>query len=178
MRFNIVKTGRWAAVVVGTALTATFAAAPASAEITGQLACNIAPSVGNLISSTRPVSCTFRSPGGPAQFYNGEISRLGVDIGQYGGGQLVYDAISLGNAVPGALQGSYVGVGGGLSLGTGIGVNALVGGSGNAITLQPLSTSTSTGTNLSAGLTSLKLAFAGLDQPPMGRHRRGIVARY
>lgn len=178
MRINFVKTGRLAVVLAGTAFAAAFATTGARAEIVGQLQCNIAAGNGNLIVSDRPVSCTFRSQTAPLQFYTGDISRLGLDIGQLNGGRLVYDVLSIGTPAPGALQGNYIGAGFGITLGTGIGVNALVGGNANSFTLQPLATTTSTGTNISAGLASLKLNFVGLERPPLRRRHRGLVARY
>ncbi len=171
MRDIIVSAGRIAAVLAGTAIAALGGTASARADITGQLQCNIAGSEGLLITSTRTVSCTFRSNAGPAQFYNGTLSRLGVDIGPLASGTLTYQVLALGLPAPGILQGSYVGSGASITLGTGIGVDALVGGSGNAITLQPLATTVSTGTNVNAGLGALRLQFAGLDLPLL-RHRR------
>ena len=120
------------------------------------------------MASTRPVSCTFRDAAGPDQFYSGTISRLGLDVGPLAASTLTYRVVALGTAVPGALQGSYVGSGAGVTLGTGIGIDALVG--GNAVTLQPLATTRSTGTNLSAGLRALRLRYVGL-APPRRPHR-------
>ena len=174
MRFDFVKTGRIAAAAAATMIAGGFAATAAKAEIAGQLQCNIGPGEGQLITSKRPVSCTFRSAGAPVQFYNGELGKIGLDLGNLASGTLTYDVLSIGMPGPAALQGSYVGAGAGVTLGTGIGVNALVGGSGQSITLQPLATTVSTGTNINAGLTSLALTFAGAE----GGRRRGIVARY
>ena len=172
MRDIIVTAGRIAAALAGTALAAVCWTAPARADVTGQLQCNIAGSDGLLITSTRTVSCTFRSNAGPVQFYNGTLSRLGVDIGPLATGTLTYQVLALGMPGPGILQGSYVGSGASITLGTGVGIDALVGGNGNAITLQPLATTVSTGTNINAGLGALRLQFAGLDLPPLHRHRR------
>ena len=173
MRTTIVKFGRLAAFVAGAAIAGAAATTPARADIAGQLQCNIAGGEGLLITSTRAVSCTFQSNAGPVQFYKGSISRLGLDLGPLTSGTLIYQVLALGNPGPGALQGNYIGSGAGITLGTGIGVNALIGGNGNTISLQPLSTTTSTGTNINAGLGALRLQFAGLAEPPMmRRHRR------
>jgi len=171
MRFNIVKTGRVAAALAGATLAAAVATTPARADIVGQLQCNIAGGTSSIIVSERTVSCTFQNNAGPAQFYTGSISRLGIDIGQLNSGTLTYQVLALGTPVPGSLQGNYVGAGAGLTIGTGIGVDALVGG-GNAVTLQPIATTTTTGTNINAGVGALRLQFAGLAQPPMRRMRR------
>ena len=178
MRFNIAARAGVIAAAVGTAVAAAVAVAgPARADVVGQLQCNITGSVGAIISSTRAVACTFQSSVGPVQFYNGTLSRLGVDIGPLATGTLTYQVIALGTAAPGVLQGNYIGSGAGITLGNGIGVDALVGGSSNTIALQPLATSVSTGTNINAGLGALQLRFAGLAQPPM-MHRRHHYMRH
>lgn len=174
MRFDFVKTGRVAAVVAAATLASAFVAGSAKANIIGQLQCNIGPGAGQLITSKRPVSCTFQSQGLPVQFYNGELGKIGLDVGVLQSGTLTYNVLSIGAPALGDLQGSYVGAGGGVTLGTGLGLTTLIGGSGHSITLQPLATTISTGTNINAGLTSLALTFAGTDLP----RRRGIVARY
>lgn len=176
MRFDFVKSGRVAAVLAAAAFAGAFATSSAHAELVGQLQCNIGPGAGQLITSKRPVSCTYRSASAPVQFYNGELGKIGLDVGNLASGTLTYDVVSIGTPSLGALQGSYIGAGAGVTLGTGIGVNALVGGNGQSITLQPIATTISTGTNINAGLTSLALNFAGTEGPR--QRRRGIVARY
>lgn len=166
MRLNL-TIGRLA--VAAAALAAGFAAAPARADVVGDLTCNIAPGVGAIIVSSRDVACTFRSAQGPAQLYTGKINRLGIDIGNQDSAILTYAVTALGTPAPGSLSGDYIGPGFGLTLGTGGGINALVGG-GNSFVLQPLSATTSTGTNFNAGVGELHLVFAGLE-PGMG-HRR------
>ena len=172
MRLNL-KTGRLFAAIAGATLAASFAAAPARADVVGELRCNIAAGEGALIVSQRAVSCVFHSNAGPGQLYNGFINRLGVDIGNQTSGTLTYNVVALGTPAPGSLTGDYVGPGFGLSLGTGAGINALVGG-GNSFVLQPISSTTQTGTNFNAGVGELHLNFAGLEQGPMMhryRHR-------
>ena len=175
MRFNLVTTGRLAALIAGAALTGAVATTPARADVTGLLTCNISAGTGIIIASQRAVACTYRSSaGGPTELYNGSISRLGVDIGTLDSGTLSYQVAALGVAAPGALAGNYFGPGFGVTLGTGGGLNALVGGNGNSISLQPLSVTNSTGVNVNAGIGNLNLNFAGLEGPAMRmrRHHR------
>lgn len=169
MRLNL-TTAKVATAIAGAALAATFAAAPARADVVGELTCNIAPGVGAIVVSNRSVACTFRSPQGPVQRYQGSISRLGVDIGALNSGVLTYAVTALGSPAPGSLTGDYFGPGFGLTLGTGAGVNALVGG-GNSFSLQPLSATRSTGVNFNAGVGELHLAYVG-SEPVGPRHRR------
>ena len=159
-----------AALAAGALLATTFAALPAHAEIVGTLSCNVAPGMGAIVVSQRSLSCTYQTAGAPTELYTGSISRLGVDIGQITGGTLTYSAYVAGSAGPGALAGTYVGPGFGVTLGTGGGINALVGGNGNSITLQPLSETTSSGVNINAGIGALNLTYAGLGAPVL-RHR-------
>lgn len=162
--------GRMAGLVAGATLAAAAFCAPAHADIAGQLTCNVSGSQGALITSTRAVACTFQAPGLPPQFYNGTLSRLGLDVGTLNGSTLTYQVLAIGMPAPGDLQGNYVGSGVGVTLGTGIGVDALVGGNGRTIELQPLATTVSTGTNINAGLGALRLQYAGMAEPPMMRH--------
>ena len=179
MRFDFAKLRQRLALTAGAGLAGLLLAAPAArAEIVGQLVCNIAPGQGaGLITSTRAVSCTFRSNGVPDQLYNGTFNRVGIDIGTLNSGTLTYSVLQLGTPGPGDLQGTYLGGGGTVVLGNGIGIETLIGGLGRGITLQPIATTMGTGTNISAGLGSLQLQFAGLVLPPrMARHhRRRIV---
>jgi len=169
MRLKI-TTGRLAAAIAGAALAATIAAAPARADVVGDLTCNISPGEGAIVVSSRQVACTFRAPGTPGQLYTGSINRLGVDIGNQTSGVLTYAVTALGTPGPGSLAGDYAGPGFGLSLGTGGGVNALVGG-GSSFVLQPISGTTSTGVNFNAGVGELHLNFAGLEPIGVLRHR-------
>ena len=61
---------------------------------------------------------------------------------------------------PGALAGTYAGVGADASAGIGLGANVLVGGTGRAFSLQPLSIEGEVGINVAAGVTTLTLASA------------------
>ena len=151
--------------------TAAFAV-PAQAEIAGTLACNIASGTGVVIGSQRAVACTYRSSLGPVELYNGTMSRLGVDIGNQQSGVLAYNVYEGGTPTQGALAGNYFGPGFGVTLGSGGGVNALIGGNTNAIALQPLAATTSTGVNFNAGVGNLHLDYVGPEPSPMRRHRR------
>jgi hypothetical protein len=57
----------------------------------------------------------------------------------------------------GALAGTYVGASGSISVGLGVGANALVGGSHRSVALQPLSVEGQVGVNLALGVAGLTL---------------------
>lgn len=179
MRFDIAKIGYVAAILAGSAAAGAALTEPARADITGTLTCNVASGVGAIVASQRALSCTFHSNLGPTELYQGSITRVGVDIGVINGGTLVYQVLIAGQAVPGALAGGYVGPGFGVTLGTGGGLDGLVGGNGNSITLQPIAATTSSGLNVNAGVGALQLAYVGPAGPRMHRHHhRGFYRGY
>lgn len=173
MRSNLLAFGRVAAFLAGTALVGTIAATPASAAIqAGVLTCNIAGGVGAVIASEKAVSCTYK-PNYPApiEHYTGTFSRIGLDLSATNAGVLTYNVISAtDHPGPFSLAGTYAGPGAGVTLGTGIGVDALIGGNGSQITLQPIAVSTSTGLGINAGIGSLTLVAAGAE-PMRMMHR-------
>ena len=57
----------------------------------------------------------------------------------------------------GALAGDYVGASGQVSVGVGVGGNALVGGSNRSVTLQPFSIEGDTSINLAVGVSGMVL---------------------
>ncbi|HUI22256.1 MAG TPA: DUF992 domain-containing protein [Methylocella sp.] len=153
--------------LLGAGLTATpSSAAPVQS---GVLACNVEPGVGFVIGSSKSVSCVFHPSRGRPEYYTGTISRIGLDLGGTGPGHFAWDVVSTGPASRFALAGNYTGPGAGFSLGEGFSANALVGGNGNSISLQPLSAGGSPGINLSAGIGALSLQPAVAESP---RHLR------
>lgn len=145
---------------------AVFVAAslPAAAQQTnraqaGMLRCKTSASLGLIVGSHQKLRCTFQpSAGGPSQTYTGHINRLGLDLGVTAGGVMAWAVFAPSSGVPhGALAGKYVGASGDVSLGVGVGANALVGGSNRTIALQPLSVEGQVGINLALGVAGLTL---------------------
>jgi hypothetical protein len=86
------------------------------------------------------------------------IARVGLDLGFTGGGVLMWTVLARTKGLRrGALAGTYVGASGDIALGVGVGANALVGGTGRSIMLQPLSVSGQVGVNLALGVARLTL---------------------
>jgi hypothetical protein len=149
--------------VLGAALAVTcgLASLPASATTqVGVLECRISPGVGWIITSSKGLNCLFRSNRGFTEHYVGTLRKFGFDIGATGGGQMVWGVFAPSNSRRGALAGEYVGASADASLGAGIGANALIGGFGRSVSLQPLSIQAQTGVNLALGVTGLELLFA------------------
>lgn len=123
----------------------------------GLLQCNVAPGVGLILASSRQLSCVF-STRHHREYYTGTISRIGLDVGFTSGGQFVWGVFSAGPIhQPYVLAGEFAGVGADASIGGGLSANALVGGFGRSISLQPLSVGVQTGLNLSAGVGAISL---------------------
>jgi hypothetical protein len=126
----------------------------------GVLTCNVASGFGFIFGSSRSINCSYSPAGGAPQHYTGNINQFGVDIGYVQGGVLIWTVLAPTTAPPpGALAGTFVGVTASATAGVGVGANVLVGGSGNTISLQPLSIQGQTGLNVAAGVASLTLTF-------------------
>ena len=126
----------------------------------GTLSCNVASGWGFVFGSSRALRCVLTPGPGHPEHYTGKISKFGVDIGYTQGGVLVWGVFApTTNVAPGALAGDYAGATASATVGVGVGANVLVGGSGNTISLQPLSIEGNTGLNVAAGVAALTLTF-------------------
>jgi len=134
----------------------------------GGLNCKLAPTVGLIVVSEQKMSCQFTPSqvGWAGQNYDGTMSNVGVNLGAIAGGVLNWAvfATTTGPAF-GGLDGEYVGVSGGATLGIGAGTNVLIGGSSRSVALQPLSVQGMTGLNVQAGVSTLKLMVAAAAAP-------------
>jgi len=127
----------------------------------GTLTCRMGPSVGALVGSRQRLRCTFTT-GGKVENYAGAITRFGFDVGITAGGMMRWRVLARTRALGrGALAGNYVGASGDISLGVGVGANALVGGSRRSVMLQPVSVVGQAGVNLALGVAGLTLRFTG-----------------
>jgi hypothetical protein len=125
----------------------------------GTLSCHVSSGWGLIFGSSRSLKCAF-SGRGRIEEYDGNITRFGVDIGYQRSGVILWNVFApTGELKPGSLAGRYGGVTAGAAVGVGLGANALVGGSGNHIGLQPISISGKTGLNVAAGIAGLTLRF-------------------
>jgi Protein of unknown function (DUF992) len=124
----------------------------------GTLNCNVAGGWGFVFGSSKALHCTLTPGWRHPEHYAGSISKFGVDIGYTNGGVLVWAVFApTAHLAPGSLAGNYVGATGSATVGVGVGANVLVGGSGNSISLQPLSIEGNTGLNVAAGIGSITL---------------------
>ena len=125
----------------------------------GLLECTVDGGLGMLLGSSKKMACEFTHSEGTIEFYDGKIDKLGLDVGITGDSFMKWLVFTpLGNAVgEHALHGVYRGVSAEVSLGIGLGANALIGGSDKKIGLQPLSVEGKTGLNIAIGMSALTL---------------------
>jgi len=126
----------------------------------GSLACKVNPNIGFIFVGHQSMECTFRSASNSAnaQYYDGAINTVGLDVGISAGSVLGWAVLAPTGGLPaGALAGEYVGASGDLGIGVGAGANVLVGGSTRTFALQPLSLQGSIAANVVLGASSLKL---------------------
>lgn len=127
----------------------------------GTLTCDVSAGLGMIIGSRKSVACTFApSYPGPVEFYNGTITKLGVDIGATAASVMVWLVYAPTSRPVGALAGNYVGATGEATFGVGLGANVLVGGSNRTVGLQPVSVQGQTGLNVAGGVAELSLQFS------------------
>jgi len=150
----------------GAALLALAVLGPAQAQRPawdqiGTLNCDVSGGIGLILGSQRQVNCLFTPTyqGGVPEQYVGAITKIGIDIGITGPGQLVWAVHQSTTRRRGALAGSYAGASAEASVIVGLGANVLVGGNDRSVALQPLSIQGQTGINIAAGIAEISLQF-------------------
>ena len=134
---------------------------------TGSLVCKGEGGWGAIITSKKTFDCAFTTPQGRIKGkYKGTIQKYGIDIGKTGNTALTWLVfgpveISGENYEAGSLAGDYAGIGGEITLGGGVGANALLGGSEDSFALQPISVQVQTGFNIAAAVQTLTLEYVG-----------------
>lgn len=125
----------------------------------GTLSCDVSAGVGMILTQKQTMICRFApASGAPPETYLGRIDQFGLALGAVSEGRLVWGVLAPSSGIPhGALSGAYTGVGAQASAGAGLGANVLVGGSGRAFSLQPVSVSGQTGLNIAGGVTTVTL---------------------
>lgn len=135
-----------------------FDASAESAQI-GMLACDVSKGIGMFVVEKQKLSCTFKQDnGGNTDNYTGSIDEFGIALGEVASGHLIWGVVAATSGLPaGALAGTYAGVGANASVGPGAGANILVGGTGRAFSLQPISVEGQEGINFAGGVTTVTL---------------------
>lgn len=124
----------------------------------GFLTCNVEGGVSFIFGSSRDMVCTYSPAAGGTERYKGTISKFGVDIGYVSSAVIVWGVVApSADVAPGALAGEYAGGTAGVTVGYGLGANALIGGGSQSIALQPLSIEGNEGLNVAAGIGAMTL---------------------
>jgi len=150
---------------VGAALLGLVMCVPAQAqrpawEQSGTLNCDVSGGIGFIVGSQRQVNCLFTpSYDAPPEQYVGTITKVGLDVGFTGAGQLVWSVLQSTTRRRGVLAGSYAGASAEATVGAGLGANVLVGGNDRSVALQPLSIQGQVGLNVAAGIAEIALQF-------------------
>ena len=111
-----------------------------------------------VLTSVTDLNCVYRSASGRSEGYLARIQRFGLDIGINQSTVLLWGVFApTARLGPGSLAGTYVGGSANLTIGVGLGANALVGGSNNTFALQPLSVQGQTGIGAGAGISAMEL---------------------
>ena len=163
----------FAGVAFAAALAASSSQALADTVEVGFLECR-GQSQAFVVGSITKLECLFQpNVGGRPQAYFGTIRRAGLDIGWNTSTLLKWAVYAptyrLG---PAALAGGYAGGGASVTVGVGVGANALFGGSNSTISLQPVSVQGQTGFAAAAGIASFELVPAGRQYRGPRKHRR------
>ncbi|MGD0641213.1 MAG: DUF992 domain-containing protein [Roseiarcus sp.] len=124
----------------------------------GSLRCDVSGGLGMIVTSAKDMQCVYTSSHGFHERYYGTIRKFGLDIGQTNRGVLAWAVFApTSGARRGALAGDYAGADASVTVGAGLGANALVGGFDRSFTLQPLSVEVQSGLALAAGVASMTL---------------------
>jgi hypothetical protein len=126
----------------------------------GTLSCSVSAGIGLVVASQRNVNCNFQPENGPPEAYTGTMTIIGVDVGFTSGSAIVWGVFTDTNRFTGMLTGTYVGATAQATAIAGVGANALVGGSNQSVSLQPLSVQGQVGLNAAGGIGTLELHYA------------------
>lgn len=143
---------------LGMSVVSAHAQQPPLARV-GVLECTGGPSVGYLIGSTTDLTCVLSRGGRRHEQYVARINRYGVDVGVTDRWVMAWNVLAPARLGPRGLSGSYGGAGASASVGQGAASNALIGGPGDQISLEPLPVAGQQGLNLAFG-------FEGMDIRP------------
>jgi hypothetical protein len=156
------KAVTFAAAALAFALAAGTAQAKSGINV-GALNCTVEGGIGLILGSKKDMTCVYKSHKGKKAVYTGSITKIGIDFGVTNKSYITWAVFAPGDIDRGALEGSYGGASAEATVGVGLGANVLVGGMEDSIALQPVSVQGQEGLNVAAGVTGLRLRYAGED---------------
>ncbi len=125
----------------------------------GALTCGIYAKTNFIIGAKKEVDCDFTTLSGKVvASYGGEIKKFGLNLGDAKKAVIKWVVLAPTSQIKSSsLNGTYVGVAADVALGLGGGAKVLVGGSGDTITLQPVSVQAQRGLNIAVGVAEMNL---------------------
>lgn len=154
-----------AAVIATVAFSAATVPSKADSVELGLLECVVEGGNGFVFGSSKDLACEYTPANAdvPTEAYFGVINKFGIDIGVTGTTLIEWIVLAPTTDFeyqPGSLAGTYRGVSAEASAAAGAGVNLLVGGSDDTISLQPLSVQAQEGVNVAVGVAEIELRSA------------------
>ncbi|MEO0821040.1 MAG: DUF992 domain-containing protein [Pseudomonadota bacterium] len=147
-----------AAAIVAAALAPNTGVAEQPGVKLGILSCELTDKTNVIVYTNETFRCVYNPNSGGTEQYDGEITRIGLDLEWKPEQQLIWAVIAPTREVTdGALAGNYSGASTSASVGAGGGAKLLVGGFEESITLQPVSLAGSVGLGASVGIEALEL---------------------
>jgi len=172
--FNLGRT------LCGVFILSAMPAAAFAGDRVGALECHLSGNGPSILVENQSVDCVFASDraGGRPEHYVGKLTKIGANISANGKGDLLWGVVAATRRLGhGALAGDYVGPEVSAKVGVGVGAAALVGGSQNTISLQPLNVEGGGGIGFTAGVENLTLVYVSDRPAPKMRykHRRDAM---
>ena len=154
------RTSLMASIIAMAVLPTVATAAPHGVKI-GVLNCHVQSGWGYIVGSSKQMTCEYHPNHGEDDHYVGSISKIGVDVGYTGSGNLVWDVVApTSDMRAGALEGDYAGASASATVAAGLGAHVMLGGFDKSIALQPVSFEINTGLDVSAGIGEMTLNAA------------------
>jgi hypothetical protein len=144
--------------LAGIAIVLSVAGPAWSKTQVGMLKCDTSIGIGEILVRKQTITCTFTHKDGKTEGYTGTVHEYGLEIGEVKEGHLAWAVFAASPAQgTGVLAGKYGGVTASVAAGIGLGADVLVGGTGEAFSLQPLAVEGEPGIGIAAGVEQIEL---------------------
>jgi hypothetical protein len=149
---------RRVAPIAGAALALSLAGPALANTQLGMLKCDTSIGIGEILVRKQTMTCVFTHSDGKTENYTGKVHQFGIEIGEVKEGHLAWAVFAASPATgTGLLAGKYGGVDASVAAGIGLGADVLVGGTGEALSLQPLAVEGEPGIGIAAGVEQIEL---------------------
>lgn len=144
--------------LAGAVLALSFAGPALAKTQLGLLKCDTSIGIGEILVRKQTMTCVFTHTDGKTEHYTGKVHQFGIEIGEVKEGHLAWAVFAASPATgTGLLAGKYAGVDASVAAGIGLGADVLVGGTGEAFSLQPFAIDGEPGISIAAGVEQVEL---------------------